>query len=308
MRAHSRRGVRRAVLATLAAATALAACASGADDPSAPVDNTSEAGQSNGSAGRLLEETSADGHQLREAPGQEAPGVTMEVTEDPASGWNIYLDAEHFTFAPERAGEEARPTEGHAHLYLDGEKIARLYGAWYHLPASAVPEGEHTLMVQLNANDHTAWAVDGAAVSAETTIASTGDDGSGHQHDHSDHEDGDPPADSGDPSPSDTHEPSDETSAPPSDAAPDTDVSVQIGISGGEVSPSPGRTPVALGDTARIEVTSDQPDTIHVHGYDIEANVGPSDPAVLEFVADQPGLFEVETHDSGLLLTQLVVE
>lgn len=302
MPAHSRRVVRRAVLAATAAVVALAGCASDEDEPDTSADKTSEAGQSDGSAGQLLEETSADGHQLREVPADDAPQVGVELTEDPDSGWNVHLDTERFTFAPERVGGKARANEGHAHLYLDGEKIARLYAAWHHLPASAVPDGEHTLMVQLNANDHTAWAVDGVPVSAETTIASTGDDGAGHQHNDGEHDHGDSSDASGDPTP---------TATDASDDAEETaeaDVNVQIDISGGDVSPAPGRTSVAVGDVVRIEVTSDQPDTIHVHGYDVEADVGPSSPAVLELTADQPGLFEVETHDSGLQLTQLVVE
>lgn len=102
----------------------------------------------------------------------------------------------------------------------------------------------------------------------------------------------------------DTEDRSDPSPSPTSAAG----VSVDVMISGGEVAPSPGRTPVAVGQTVRIEVVGDQPDTVHVHGYDVEAELSPSAPAVLEFTADLPGLFEVETHGSGLLLTQLVVE
>lgn len=242
-----------------------------------------------GTIGQVLEETSPDGHKLREVPADEAPSVTLSVTEDPDAGWNVHVSTEGFTFAPERVGGEARPGEGHAHLYLDGVKIARLYGSWYHVPASAVSTGDHTLTVQLNANDHTAWATGGEAVSATAEVTSTGDD-SGASHDHQ--RDSEAGAPSGSPAPTE----------------PDADVTLQIQVANRKVSPSPGRVDVAQADTVRIEVVSDEPDTIHVHGYDVEAEVTPSAPAVLEFTADQPGLFEVETHESGLLLTQLVVE
>jgi hypothetical protein len=39
----------------------------------------------------------------------------------------------------------------------------------------------------------------------------------------------------------------------------------------------------------------------------MEAKMGPGQDAVIEFVATQTGVFEVETHESGLLLTQLAV-
>lgn len=94
----------------------------------------------------------------------------------------------------------------------------------------------------------------------------------------------------------------------PTSTAAAADVTVEIEIAGRDVAPPPGRTSVPLGARVRIEIAADQADTVHVHGYDVEAGVMPTAPAVFEFTADQPGLFEVETHDSGLLLTQLVVE
>ena len=45
-----------------------------------------------------------------------------------------------------------RPGEGHAHLYVDDRKIARLYAPWFHL--DSLPPGTHTLRVELNSNDH----------------------------------------------------------------------------------------------------------------------------------------------------------
>ena len=57
--------------------------------------------------------------------------------------------------------------EGHAHLYLDGQKIARVYGEWYHLPKL---EGDHELRVTLNTNDHQDYAVKGEVVGATKKI------------------------------------------------------------------------------------------------------------------------------------------
>ncbi|MGH3800293.1 MAG: hypothetical protein ACRDTD_09220 [Pseudonocardiaceae bacterium] len=88
-------------------------------------------------------------------------------------------------------------------------------------------------------------------------------------------------------------------------ATPDKTISVRI--SEGKVEGVPARVEVDRGTPVRIEVTSDRSDELHVHGYDKTVQLAPGSPAVAQFVADLPGVFEVETHDSGLLLFQLVV-
>ena len=70
---------------------------------------------------------------------------------------------------------------------------------------------------------------------------------------------------------------------------------------------------VVRGDTVRIVVTSDAPDEIHLHGYDITRNPAPGQPARFQFKADAEGAFEIESHvaeDAGLdpLVARLVVE
>jgi len=82
---------------------------------------------------------------------------------------------------------------------------------------------------------------------------------------------------------------------------------VEITVKGRSVSPPPGRIDIVKGEKVKLVVHSDSPDEIHVHGYDLEAKVGPGQDAVIEFAGTRTGLFEVETHDSGLLLTQLAV-
>lgn len=83
---------------------------------------------------------------------------------------------------------------------------------------------------------------------------------------------------------------------------------ITVTIAGKTVTPPPGRIPVTKGQTVRITVTADVADVVHVHGYDKAATLQPNTPATIEFVADQDGLFEVETHGSGLQLCQLAVE
>ncbi|GAA4580093.1 hypothetical protein GCM10023194_07450 [Planotetraspora phitsanulokensis] len=82
---------------------------------------------------------------------------------------------------------------------------------------------------------------------------------------------------------------------------------INVTIAAKSVTPPPGRIDVTKGQTVRITVTSDVADEAHVHGYDKGASLQPGTPATIEFVADQDGLFEVETHESGLQLFQLAV-
>jgi hypothetical protein len=74
----------------------------------------------------------------------------------------------------------------------------------------------------------------------------------------------------------------------------------------GRVDPAPRRVDVTLGAHVVLRVEADTPTEVHVHGYDREADAAPGTPACLEFVADVPGMFEVEAHPHTLLV-QLAV-
>jgi FtsP/CotA-like multicopper oxidase with cupredoxin domain len=87
----------------------------------------------------------------------------------------------------------------------------------------------------------------------------------------------------------------------------------RIRIRDGSVVGGPQDIEVTRGDTVRIVVTSDAPDEIHLHGYDITRNPEPGRPARFQFRADAEGAFEIESHvaeDAGLdpLVARLVVE
>ncbi|MEV4120010.1 hypothetical protein [Micromonospora sp. NPDC049645] len=95
----------------------------------------------------------------------------------------------------------------------------------------------------------------------------------------------------------------------PSAAAstPAVDQQITVTIAKRRVDPPTGRVTVSKGELVRITVTSDVADELHVHGYDLGARLPAGTPGSVEFRADKTGLFEVETHDSGLVLFQLVV-
>jgi FtsP/CotA-like multicopper oxidase with cupredoxin domain len=87
----------------------------------------------------------------------------------------------------------------------------------------------------------------------------------------------------------------------------------RIQMRGGEVVGGAQDIEVTQGDTVRIVVTSDAPDEIHLHGYDITRNPAPGQPARFRFRADAEGAFEMESHvaaDAGKdpLVARVVVE
>ena len=82
---------------------------------------------------------------------------------------------------------------------------------------------------------------------------------------------------------------------------------IEVTVTGGQVSGDTGRVPVPAGDQVTLAVTSDVADEVHVHGYDLTAELTPGAPAELSFAATIPGVFEVELHGSGEVLYQLRV-
>jgi hypothetical protein len=100
-----------------------------------------------------------------------------------------------------------------------------------------------------------------------------------------------------------------ETAAP----APPMPEVTRIQIRGGEVAGGPAEITAKKGDTVVIVVSSDAPDDIHLHGYDIEKQVEPGRPARFRFKANLEGEFEIESHvaeDAGRdpLIGTLIVE
>ena len=61
------------------------------------------------------------------------------------------------------------------------------------------------------------------------------------------------------------------------------------------------------GDTVAFRARADQPEEIHVHGYDIEKEIGP-DPVRISFKATITGIFEIEIHSTEEQIGELRVD
>ena len=108
-------------------------------------------------------------HEPLEIPdGQPVPTITLRADRDPMQGWNLEIQTTNFRFAPEDVNQENQPNAGHGHLYINGEKGARVYGSWLHLPE--LPPGRNEITVSLNANNHQALTHDGQAIEATVVV------------------------------------------------------------------------------------------------------------------------------------------
>ena len=97
------------------------------------------------------------------------------------------------------------------------------------------------------------------------------------------------------------------TAAPETTTATAGPKMIELTYEDDEVRGVDGRVAVETGDSVRIEVSADVTDHVHLHGYDLFADVAPGSPAVIEFTADIPGIFEVELEDRHTLLFELEV-
>jgi len=99
--------------------------------------------------------------------GTPAPGVAIAVAPD-GDGWRVTLTTRNFRFAEDLVDKPHQPGTGHAHLYVQGIKIGRVFGTEARI--GALPSGSHLVEVTLNTNDHRVYHVDGQPIRAEARI------------------------------------------------------------------------------------------------------------------------------------------
>ena len=90
---------------------------------------------------------------------QPVPTVDLVVHQDEMRGWNLEVKVNNFRFAPDKVNQESNYSEGHAHLYINGEKITRIYSNWFYI--SSLEPGRNEIKVVLNANGHESFVYQG---------------------------------------------------------------------------------------------------------------------------------------------------
>jgi hypothetical protein len=86
------------------------------------------------------------------------------------------------------------------------------------------------------------------------------------------------------------------TAGPTTTTRPATPV-IEVRVAGGKVQGGVRREQVRRGETVVLRVVADVTDHVHLHGYDLMADVAPGKPAEIRFTADLPGVWEVELED-----------
>ena len=115
---------------------------------------------------------------IHEIAQERAPQTTLEIQKDPTGGFNVHVKTTNFVWRPEMASMQHTPGEGHAHVYLDGRKIMRIYNEWFHLNTFqfSTKPGEQLLSIEFVGNDHAPYTIKGLPVGAQQLVDVPGDE------------------------------------------------------------------------------------------------------------------------------------
>ena len=83
-------------------------------------------------------------------------------------------------------------------------------------------------------------------------------------------------------------------------------VRISVSVPGDEA-PTVKHFLVQQGRQVVFVVTSELADEVHLHGYDLSADVAPGEPATIRFKATAPGLFEAELESRSLPIAEIEV-
>ncbi len=108
------------------------------------------------------------------------------------------------------------------------------------------------------------------------------------------------------PTTSETSYPSDGASPTPSESPAPERTIIEVTYRDGAVR-GPTSFTVTQGERVRLLVHADVSDEVHLHGYDLTADVTPQAAARIDFVANAAGRFEVELEGAGDPLLELEI-
>ncbi|MEO1074044.1 MAG: hypothetical protein AAFX77_17325 [Pseudomonadota bacterium] len=106
------------------------------------------------------------------------PSLSIQVERDWMSGLNLTLFTENYSMVPPPVGlsmtslmqpsvdPKSGVTEGHAHLYINGAKIQRIYSDHVHLPETLFKPGLNQINVSINNHGHMYWTTNNRQILA----------------------------------------------------------------------------------------------------------------------------------------------
>ena len=114
-------------------------------------------------------------HGTIEVPSNTAsPKIGLGLFKDEMSGYNLQITVKAFVITPPIVSQMSEPSsliaQGHAHLFINGVKIQRVYGEYVHLPSALFDEGINTITVSLNDHNHATWTSKGVEIQSTLTI------------------------------------------------------------------------------------------------------------------------------------------
>ncbi|MGS0536250.1 hypothetical protein [Pseudoalteromonas sp. SaAl2] len=110
------------------------------------------------------------------------PALSLTLEADVMSGYNLSINTKGYIFMPPPTGlnmmqlmsadldESTHQLKGHAHLYINGVKIQRVYGKYVHLPADLFSAGLNTISITLNNHGHMYWTANNKKIVATLYI------------------------------------------------------------------------------------------------------------------------------------------
>ena len=109
---------------------------------------------------------------VHEITQEASPKANLEIQKDPTGGFNVHVVTTNFLWRPEMASMQYVAGEGHAHVYLDGRKIMRIYNEWFHLNTFqfSTKPGEQLLSIEFVGNDHAPYRIQGGPVGPEAVV------------------------------------------------------------------------------------------------------------------------------------------
>ena len=108
------------------------------------------------------------------------------------------------------------------------------------------------------------------------------------------------------PTVTETSSPSDGVSPTPSESQVPERTIIEVTYRNGAVQ-GPTSFTVTQGERVRLIVHADVSDEVHIHGYDLSADVTPQESARIDFVANAAGRYEVELEGAAEPLFELEI-
>ncbi|MEP0354878.1 MAG: hypothetical protein ABJH06_16865 [Paraglaciecola sp.] len=91
------------------------------------------------------------------------PKIELTIFKDMMDGVNIHVNVQNYLLnAPDIAKNPQSLTpegflQGHAHVFVNGQKRRRLYGSDIHIPLEWLKEGVNQIAISLNSHQHENW-------------------------------------------------------------------------------------------------------------------------------------------------------